>query len=196
MFAVLYAAEGSSCDTLVGIARDFSPRIETCGSREVILDLAGLTRLFGDAKTIAGELRRTAADRGLRVRIAIAGTRTAARLLARDRAGITIVEPGDEPRALENLRLEWLGIFSEPTEPSNPESRIPDARSRSRDPRSPLPNPLTISLRRWGLRTLGDFAALPADDVAARLGQTGAAWQRLARGEDAAPLVPSPAGAS
>jgi len=198
LFAVLYAAEGSSCDTLVGIARDFSPRIETCGSREVILDLAGLTRLFGDAKTIAGELRRTAADRGLRLRIAIAATRTVARLLARDRAGITIVEPGDEARALENLRLEWLEIFSESTEPSNRASRIPDARStirdpRSRipDPRSPLPDPLTITLRRWGLRTLGDFAALPADDVAARLGQTGAAWQRLARGEDAAPLVPS-----
>jgi hypothetical protein len=32
---------------------------------------------------------------------------------------------------------------------------------------------------------------LPADEVAARLGQTGIAWQRLARGEDSAPLVPS-----
>jgi hypothetical protein len=76
MFAAVYAAKGSSFDTLVDIARDFSPRIETCGSCEVVLDLAGLTRLFGDAKTIAGELRRTTADRGLRVRIAIARTRT------------------------------------------------------------------------------------------------------------------------
>jgi hypothetical protein len=32
---------------------------------------------------------------------------------------------------------------------------------------------------------------LPADEVAARLGQTGVAWQRLARGEDPVPLVPS-----
>jgi hypothetical protein len=126
---------------LLGVARDFSPRIETCGSRpstraqgapsnvegrEIVLDLAGLTRLFGDAKSIADEVRRTAADRGLRIRIAIAGTRTAARLLVRDRAGITIVESGDEARALENLRLELLEIFSEPTEPPDPESRIPD----------------------------------------------------------------------
>jgi protein ImuB len=195
VFAALCAARGSSFETLLGIARDFSPRIETYGSRpstraqgapshvegrEVVLDLAGLTRLFGDAKTIADELRRTAADRGLRIRIAIAGTQTAARLLARDRAGITIVDGGDEARALENLPLELLEIFRsepEPTEPPDPGSRIPD--------------PLTITLRSWGLRTLGDLAALPADEVAARLGQAGVAWQRLARGEDPAPLVPS-----
>src|SRR5438105_11732533 len=181
MFACLHAAEGSRPDVLLGVARDFSPRVEAYGPREVLLDLSGLTRLFGDAKTIAGELRRTAADRGLRVRIAIAGTRTAARLLAHDRAGITIVERGDEATALEDLRIELLEIFrtDEPgtTEPANPESRIP--------------NPVTITLRRWGLRSLGDLAALPPDDVAARLGQEGVEWQRLARGEDPAPLVPS-----
>ncbi|HEY3162675.1 MAG TPA: DNA polymerase Y family protein [Vicinamibacterales bacterium] len=167
MFAAVYAAEGSSFETLLGVARDFSPRVETCGPREVALDLGGLTRLFGDAKTLAGELRRTAADRGLRIRIAIAGTRTAARLLVHHRAGITIVEPGGEPAALDDLRIELLEIF------------------RTAEP------PVTITLRRWGLRTLGDLARLPADEVAARLGQDGVAWQRLARGEDPAPLVPS-----
>ena len=178
MFACVYVAEGSCLDVLLGVARDFSPRVEICGPREVILDLIGLTRLFGDAKTIAGELRRTAADRGLRVRIAIAGTRTAARLLVHDRAGITIIEAGEEAAALQDLRVELLEIFrSESTEPSNPESRIP--------------NPVTITWRRWGLRTLGELAALPPDELAARLGQGGVAWQRLARGEDPTPLVPS-----
>ena len=179
VFAAVYAAEGSSCETLLGVARDFSPRVETCGEREVTLDLDGLTRLLGDAKTIAGELRRTAADRGLRVRIAIAGTRAAARLLVRDRAGITIVESGDEPAALEDLRIELLEIFRESTEPTEP-------------PEPPEPKDLvTITLRRWGLRTLGDLARLPPDEVAARLGQDGVQWQRLARGDDPAPLVPS-----
>jgi hypothetical protein len=46
-------------------------------------------------------------------------------------------------------------------------------------------------LRRWGLRTLGEFAALPSDEVAARLGTAGVEWQRLARGEDPRPLVPA-----
>jgi protein ImuB len=183
VFAAVYAARGSSFETLLGVARDFSPRIETCGPYEVVLDLAGLTRLFGDAKTIADELRRTAADRGLRIRIAIAATRTAARLLARDRAGITIVEPGDEARALDNLRLELLEIFTAPTAPPAP--------PEPPDPGSRIPDPVTVTLRRWGLRTLGDLAALPAAELAARLGQTGVGWQRLARGEDPAPLVPS-----
>jgi protein ImuB len=184
VFACLYGAEGSRHDELLSVARDFSPRIETCGSREVVLDLAGLTRLFGDAKTMADELRRTAADRGLRVRIAIAGTRTAARLLAHDRAGITIVEAGNEAAALESLRIELLEIFADAQIDESP-------RAHTSNPESRIPNPVTITLRRWGLRTLGDLAALPADDVAARLGQTGIAWQRRARGEDPAPLVPS-----
>jgi len=176
VFAAVYAAEGSSFQALLGVARDFSPRVETCGPREVTLDLTGLTRLFGDAKTIAGELRRTAAERGLRIRVAIAGTRTAARLLTRARVGITIVEPGREAEALADLPITLLEIF----EPRTDEPRTPEP-----------PNPRTATLRRWGLRTLGDLAALPPDDVAARLGQDGVAWQRLARGDDPAPLVPS-----
>src|SRR5262245_15161088 len=40
-------------------------------------------------------------------------------------------------------------------------------------------------------RAFGELAALPADDLAARLGQDGVMWQRLARGEDPQPLVPS-----
>jgi len=181
VFAALYVARGSSFETLLGVARDFSPRIETCGSREVVLDLDGLTRLFGDAKSIADEVRRTAADRGLRIRIAIAGTRTAARLFVRDRAGITIVESGNDAATLAVLPLSLLARISHRNDPTDPDD--------SNDPNDS--NDLLPTLRRWGLRTLGDLAALPADEVAARLGQTGVAWQRLARGEDPAPLVPS-----
>ena len=101
---VLYAAEGSDASALAAVAREFSPRIEVCGPREITLDLSGLSRLFGDAKAIAAELRRTAADRGLRVRVAIAGTSTAARLLVRHRAGITVVGRGTEASALAAVR--------------------------------------------------------------------------------------------
>ncbi len=47
-------------------------------------------------------------------------------------------------------------------------------------------------MARWGLRTLGELAALPAADLSERLGQDGIRWQRLARGEDMGPLVPAP----
>jgi protein ImuB len=45
-------------------------------------------------------------------------------------------------------------------------------------------------LERWGLTTLGEYAALPAGALSARLGQTGILLQRMARGVDASPLVP------
>jgi protein ImuB len=159
------------------VAREFSPRIEIAGPLEILLDLNGLARLFGDARVIAEELRRTAADRGIRVRVAIAGTRTAARLLVRHRAGLTIVEPGDEAGTLAPLPLALAaGIAPAPA----------DSTITSDD--------LLSTLRRWGLRTLGELALLPADEVVSRLGHDGLVWHRLARGEDARPLVPSLSG--
>ena len=163
MFGAVLAA--TDAVAIQDVARDFSPRIEVCSDREVVLDLHGLDRLIGDPPTIAAELRRTAADRGLRVRVAVAGTRTAARLLVHAHPGLTIAEPGDEDRALADLPIDLLTILAEEAD--------------------------LLTLRRWGLRTLGDLASLPDDAVAARLGQAGVAWQRLARGADPRPLVPA-----
>jgi protein ImuB len=183
MFAALYAAEGSPPDVLAEVAREFSPRIEVCGIREIVLDLSGLERLFGDARTIAEELRRTAADRDLRVRVAIAGTRAAARLLVHHRAGITVVECGDEAVALEPLPIALLTVVA---------ANGPNDKNGPNDPNgSNDPNGIVRSLRRWGLRTLGEFQALSPEEVAARFGQDGVALQRLACGEDPDPLVPT-----
>ena len=163
VFAAISAA--SSSPALRSLAQEFSPRVEVCSDREVVLDLSGLTRLFGSAREIADEIRRDAADRGLRVRIAIAGTRTAARLLVQHRAGISIVEAGQEADVLAPLPLALLAGLA---------------------PGIDLP-----TLRRWGVTSLGEFAALPAAEVAARLRQRGVAWQRLARGQDPRPLLPA-----
>jgi protein ImuB len=194
VFGALYAAAGTDQTVLENVAREFSPRIEVCGPREITLDLTGLTRLFGEARTIAGELRRTAADRGLQVRVAIAGTRSAARLLVHHRAGMTVIEPGREADALAALPLSLLDALANPKpQIPNPKSQIPNPKSQPPHPKSQPPptyhQPPTITLQQWGVRTLGEFAALPADEVAARLGAAGVEWQRLARGEDRHPLV-------
>ena len=197
MFGAIYAAEGTPpvrdsgpARTLAAVARQFSPRIEVCGPREITLDLIGLERLFGDARTIGQELRRTAADHGIRVRVAIAGTRTAARFVVRHWAGVTVVEPGTEAESLALMPIELLAQVQNDPNANDPNANDPNAN----DPNVPNvtndPNVL-LTLRRWGLRSLGDLAALPADAVAARLGQNGVRWQRLARGEDPRPLLPA-----
>jgi len=43
MTGALYAAAGSDPALLVEVAREFSPRIEVCGPREITLDLSGIT---------------------------------------------------------------------------------------------------------------------------------------------------------
>ncbi|MER7331958.1 MULTISPECIES: DNA polymerase Y family protein [unclassified Micromonospora] len=75
------------------------------------------------------------------------------------RAG-QVVPPGATPRFLADLPVEALGRPA-----------------------------LTDLLRRLGVRTLGDFAALPAGDVLARFGFDGALAHRLAAGRDHRPLA-------
>lgn len=171
MFAAVYAAEGTDPAALVALVSGFSPRFQAWGPREIVLDARGLRSLFGESRAIGEALRRSAADRGVRVRVALAATATAARLLVHARAGVTVVEPGTEAAALAPLPLAVLA--SQPQVEGLP--------------------PVTIlnDVARWAIRTLGEFTALPEADVAARLGQDGVRWQAIARGEDPHPLVPS-----
>ena len=50
---------------------------------------------------------------------------------------------------------------------------------------------IALTLALWGIRTFGEFAALPEGGVAERLGEEGVRLQRLARGAGSRPLVPS-----
>ena len=97
------------------------------------------------------------------------------------------------PGRPEPRRGAGLGIRDSRTpkvELPGPGSQIPNPGPRIPNPGSRIPDQLA-TFRRWGLRTLGDLAALPSDDLAARLGRQDTDWQCLARGEDGRPLVPS-----
>jgi protein ImuB len=165
------------------VAQEFSPRVERVSDHLLSLDVGGLERWFqgsdrGAGRAVGEALRRTAADRGLGPHVAVASTRTAALLLARGRAGLTVVESGDEAARLASLPLTLLSSWA-----------VPDVqRVRSRKTVDALP---LATLQRWGLKSLGDLATLPAVDLSERLGQEGVVWQRLARGEDLQPLVPA-----
>ncbi len=166
----------STRTALVKIAQDFSPRFECHRDDLISVDISGLRRLFGGPHAIGEELRRSAALQGLHVHVAIAATRSAAMVLAVARPGLTIVEPGAEAAALAPLAVGVL----EKSQISSVKPQGAEASDLRLD-----------TFKRWGIRTLGELAALPSTDLATRLGQQGLIWQNLARGRDDRPLVPT-----
>lgn len=164
MFAALRSTEPvSSLEPLLEAARTFSPRVDATASDTVVLDLHGLSRAWPDPTALGTALVRAAAARGVTVSAALACTRVAALVLARATSGVAVVPRGAERATLAPLPLSVLDLD---------------------EPRAAL-------FARWGVRTLGDLAALPPVGLSERLGLDGARLQRLARGEDDAPLVPA-----
>jgi protein ImuB len=106
MFACLYSLS-MPVAALVKLAEDFTPRFEVVGP-VVMLDVSGLSGLFGSPRDIGEQLRRSA---GGPVRIAIAPTQTAAALLALGRPGLTVIADGEQREALAPLPVSLLVDF-------------------------------------------------------------------------------------
>jgi protein ImuB len=148
------------------------------------IDVSGLRRMFGDSRAIGDAIRRELAARGVRAHVAITSTRTAAMMLALARPGLTVVAPGDEAVALASIPVDFLQrIHVEPQSTPSPQRNNSDLQRSASSAIS--------AVKRWGVRTLGELAALPAAELAARLGKPARAWQAMARGEDLGPLVPT-----
>src|SRR5688572_18050201 len=86
MFGALVAAEAqpsaAATEALAAVARGASPRVEVAGAGVVVIDVRGLTRLFGHEAQVAALCRQQSLDRGVSAAVAVASTRTAALLLA------------------------------------------------------------------------------------------------------------------
>jgi protein ImuB len=164
------------------LAHDFSPRYEIHADDLVVVDVSGLERLLGPPHVIAEELRRSAAVRGVRLHIAIAGTVTAAIVLAQAQPGVTIVAPGTEAVMLARVAIDILPKVAVQTS---------DFRLPTSDFRLQTSDFLIQTSKRWGLKTLGDLAALPPPETVARFGRQALVWQAIARGEEVRPMVPT-----
>jgi protein ImuB len=149
---------------LADVAYSFSPRVEDGAPGTVYVDADGLSALFADERALAQAMAQRAAALGLEAQVGIAGSKIAAELAARDGGGVMVVAPHAEWQLLAPLSIDRLA---------------PDPQLRA-------------TLQRWGVRTLGALAALPASALATRLGPEAAALARRARGEDATPLAPRP----
>ena len=154
-------AERSAAAALLDVALATSPRVEAVASDRAHLDLAGLG-LFGDERQLGERLALGAESVELPARVAIASTRTAAALATRAAAGITLVPPGREAAFLAPLPVALL---------------------------APPPE-LATALERWGIRRLGELAALTPAGLLVRLGVDAARLGARARGEDDVPFLP------
>lgn len=145
-----------------------------------------------------------------RIGIGVASTQIAALLLAR--TGVPLVVSAADPAAsLGELPLDMLrqllagvhgaSLYRRPAAGRSGSVSVAGARggqtthpsvSPAGWPPWPSCEQAFDTLARWGLRTLGEFAALPSGDLSARLGQAGVRLQALARGIDPRPLVPEP----
>lgn len=146
---------------LLECAGGFSPRIEELSEETAFLcvvDIAGTRGLFGPPEMLAKSLLQRVRSLGISARLAISSNFHTAISLARGmspRHSVKVTAPGDEARELAALPLTVLDLTEEQAE--------------------------MFSL--WGIHTLGLLAALPANELIARMGQEGKRLRQLARGE-------------
>jgi DNA polymerase-4 len=149
----------------------YTPLVEGISLDEAFLDVTGVERLFGPAEGIAGEIReRIGAELGLSCSVGVAPVKFLAKLAseaAKPRAtlrgvlpgsGVLVIRPGEELLFLHPLPIESLwGV-----------------------------GPATAArLRRLGVTTVGELAAVPQERLEAVIGRAhGAHLSQLARGVD------------
>lgn len=153
--------ETSAHAALLDAAWSFSPRIEDTAVDTVLLDLAGLTSLFGSYENIALQIKSRCLALGLDVHVAISANPETARLLASSCPGPTTVPDGQEAQFLKSLPINLLS--------SNQE--------------------ILGVFRQWGVSTCGALAALPVLSLSERMGQEGVRLQAIAGGHDPRQLI-------
>ena len=172
--------ERSAREALIEAAETISPRGEEGPDGVVYLDILGLDRLYAEEShgaqgkhgtrekhrsregQIGVALMAATQAEGLPTKVGIASSKLAARVAADSPGSPTIVAAGGEAQFLAPLPLTRLA----------PEAEVASV------------------LDRWGIRSIGELARLPAAEIASRLGRTGSELHSIARGFDAQPLTP------
>jgi DNA polymerase-4 len=156
-----YAAESR---LVMEILRRFTPKVEPISIDEAFLDVAGSEQLFGPPPEIARRIKAAIRDeRGLTASVGVAATRLVAKIASELRKpdGLVVVTAGEEAAFLGPLPIERLwGV---------------GAKTRA-------------ALGDYGVRTIGDLAAVPVDLLARRFGKFGPILHERARGIDATPI--------
>ncbi len=146
---------------LLDLGWSVSPRIEDTAADTIVLDLAGLSSLFGADGNIASQLSEGAARLGFKTQIATASNLEAAILASRAFVGITVIPAGQDAAIIGKVPVAAL-----------------------------LPSPeIFETFRRWGVQTCAELAALPVVRLSERLGQVGVRLHELARAQSTRAMV-------
>jgi protein ImuB len=157
LLARSHESEAAARTVLLECVSRFSPRIEDVSSGtscSFVVDISGTEWLFGTSAHLAQRLRKALSAAGFRVSVSVSANYYAACMQAAAVSGITIIPDGGEAATLSKLSIASLHLEAMHCE--------------------------TFDL--WGIRTLGELAALPEIDLITRLGHDARAWREQARG--------------
>jgi protein ImuB len=150
---------------VVAVVDEFSPRLEVLRPGACAISARGPARYFGGEEALAAKIIEAVAGSGYLCQAGVADGLFAARLAAQSAV------PGQAVTVGAGRTRDFL----------------------ARQPVSVLESPeLADLLSRLGIRTLGEFASLPATQAANRFGTPGTVAHRLARGLVPRPLAPRP----
>lgn len=151
------ASEQAARAVLLECLSRFSPRIQETSEQTAcafVLDITGTERLFGSPAQVAERIRTALASAGFRAAIVVSANYHAARIKAALTRGMTVIPPGEEAAALAKLPIDALQLDEDHHE----------------------------TFVSWGIRMLGELAALPDVELITRLGPGARRWHELAAG--------------
>ena len=181
-------------EQVIKVLTGFCPNVEVVEPGVCAFGARGPARYFGGETALAARIIAAVADLGVESRVSVADGLFAAFLAARaDPAHADLARTG--PVRADPASNSSHAILVIPPGQSagflapQPVSVLADQVLVGQDLAG---QDLAALLKRLGLGTLGDFAALPARDVASRFGDPGECAHRLARGLDSRPLAARP----
>jgi len=156
-----YATASRDVMTILG---RFTPQVEQVSIDEAFLDVSGSEALFGSPEAIARAIKTAIrSEVGLTASVGVACSKLVAKIASdlRKPDGLVVVPPGAEAAFLAPLPIGRLWGVGEKTR---------------------------RALADFGVRTIGDLAAMPPDALRRRFGEHGAELPERARGIDASPV--------
>ena len=158
-------AEARAFEQVVSVVEEFCPRVEVLHPGACAIGVRGPARYFGGEAALARKIVEAVTRCGIACQVGLAEGLFAAQLAARAGApgAVTVVAPGQTREFLASHPVSVLGSEE-----------------------------LAGLLPRLGIRTLGEFATLPAAEAVNRFGAPGTLAHRLACGLDPRPLVTRP----